>query len=46
VTELNSIKVLDALNRLSTTRPDIFGANGHGFVLNPPLPETEVLDFE
>jgi hypothetical protein len=46
VKELDSAKVLSAINRLRASRPDVFGADGHGFVLNPPLCETDVQAFE
>ena len=36
----------DAISRLRETKPDIFGANGHGFQLNPALRESEAASFE
>ena len=38
--------VAQSLRRLAAIRPDVFGAEGHGFRLNPPLSESEVASFE
>jgi len=32
--------------RTASPKPDIFGASHHGFALNPPLPEKDVVAFE
>ena len=41
-------KILKDLERLAASRvkPDIFGADHHGYVLNPALPEATVRKFE
>jgi len=43
---LDATHVKESLRRLAVTNTDIFGANGHHFLLNPPLAENEVLAFE
>jgi hypothetical protein len=42
----DSSHVRQALSRLRETRARILGADAHGFRLNPPLSESEVLTFE
>lgn len=42
----DSFHILQALSRLRETRVRMLGADSHGFRLNPPLPEPEVLTFE
>ena len=44
--ELDPEKVRQAVRKLSLKGQAIFGAGGHGFVLNPPLPEDEAIAFE
>ena len=43
---LDPTRVKESLRRLSAVKTDIFGANGHHFLLNPPLEETDVDAFE
>lgn len=38
--------IRETLRRLALLKPDVFGANSHGFKLNPPLNEREVIRFE
>jgi len=42
------IKICELLKQLSAApvNPDIFGARVHRFILNPPLTEAAILDFE
>ena len=35
-----------AISRLREIKADIFGANGHGFQMNPALQESEAASFE
>jgi hypothetical protein len=46
--ELDPIRIEHALRHLRSTQAarEIFGANGHGFVLNPTLSEDQVSAFE
>ena len=44
--ELDPAQVRSALRRLAVAQPNVFGADGHHFKLNPPLSETEVITFE
>lgn len=44
--QLEPDKVREAVRQLSVSGWPIFGANGHRFVLNAPLPDAEVLAFE
>jgi len=44
--DFDTAAIRAALQRLKIAAPDIFGANGHHFTLNPPLPEADVLAFE
>src|SRR5437660_10695527 len=44
--ELDPAQVRNALRRLFVAQPDVFGADGHHFKLNPPLSETEVIAIE
>ncbi len=39
-------QIADAINRLRTSQPQVFGANSHRFQLNPPLSEDVVAAFE
>jgi hypothetical protein len=43
---LDATRVAECLRRLATAKTDIFGANGHHFLLNSPLAESDVLAFE
>lgn len=43
---LDALSVNEKLRRLSRVKARIFGADGHGFMLNPPLPEIEISRFE
>ena len=38
--------IRESLRRLARLKPKIFGAEGHGFKLNPPLKEFDVAAFE
>jgi hypothetical protein len=38
--------VIDRIRRLAKLRPDVFGADGHDWSWNPPLPEATVVEFE
>jgi hypothetical protein len=42
----DTIAIRGVLQHLRSAAPDIFGADGHRFTLNPPLGETQVLAFE
>jgi hypothetical protein len=46
MSDFDPVAIRDALQRLRIAEPQIFGANGHDFTLNPPLVETDVLAFE
>ena len=46
MSELDPVYVLDAMRRLCKTQPEVFGKLGHNFLLNPPLSEAAVADFE
>src|SRR6185369_645346 len=39
-------EVIDRIRRLAKLRPDVFGADGHDWIWNPPLPEATVAAFE
>jgi hypothetical protein len=43
---LDPKQVLSALRRLRESQTEVFGANGHHFVLNPKLTEDAALSFE
>jgi hypothetical protein len=43
---LNAARAKEALARLETRQPGVFGATCHHFRLNPPLGEGEVAEFE
>jgi hypothetical protein len=43
---LNPDRIRESLKRLRAARPDIFGADEHRFVLNPPMPDAEATSFE
>lgn len=44
--ELDPSQIIEALAHLRLTRPRVFGADAHGFLLNPKLAETDVVAFE
>jgi hypothetical protein len=44
--EFDTAAIRNALERLRTAAPEVFGANGHHFALNEPLVETQVGAFE
>jgi hypothetical protein len=44
--QLEPTYVRESLRRLARAKPKVFGADGHGFRLNPPLSEAEVAGFE
>ena len=46
VTELEPSRVHELLQQMRSSGSRVFGADGHHFVLNPPLPEAEVIAFE
>lgn len=48
MSELDPIRIQRALLRLRSARAirEVFGANGHMFIVNPTLPEAEILAFE
>lgn len=43
---LDPKRVKESMRLLGATQSRIFGANGHHFLLNPPLAEADVLGFE
>ena len=43
---LNADRIRASLSRLHAARPDVFGADEHRFVLNPPIPEAQAATFE
>lgn len=43
---LDSSSILDTLATLQSAPPSVFGADVHGFRLNPPMTEAQVLGFE
>jgi hypothetical protein len=43
---LNADRIRVSLSRLHRARPDIFGADEHCFLLNPPIPEAQAAGFE
>jgi hypothetical protein len=43
---LDASNILASLSRLRSAPPRVFGADVHGFLLNSPLAEPEVLEFE
>jgi hypothetical protein len=43
---LDPERVKESIRRLGAAQSRIFGANGHHFLLNPPLAEADVLGFE
>jgi hypothetical protein len=43
---LNANEVVAMVRRLRLLQPGVFGAVGHSFVLNPPAPIPDVVDFE
>jgi hypothetical protein len=43
---LNPDRIRASLRRLHSARPDVFGANEHRFLLNPPIPEAQAAAFE
>ena len=43
---LDTPRIIGTLTRLKTARSAVFGAEAHGFRLNPPLSETAALAFE
>ncbi|HEY6971910.1 MAG TPA: SMI1/KNR4 family protein, partial [Candidatus Angelobacter sp.] len=44
--ELEPERVHKLVREMLLERPNIFGAQGHNFLLNPPLPESKVAAFE
>ena len=48
MSELDPFRIQSALLELRSGRAikEVFGANGHGFVMNPVLPEAKLLAFE
>lgn len=46
VTELDPTWIREALRKLARSQPPVFGANGHHFRLNRPIPERDVAEFE
>lgn len=46
MSELDTSRIIGTLERLKTLRPVVFGAETHGFRMNPPLSEAEALAFE
>jgi hypothetical protein len=46
VAELDSDQVQSSLKLLSSAHVDLFGADWHHFVLNPPLSDREIISFE
>jgi hypothetical protein len=46
VAELDFDQVLSSLKLLSSAHVDLFGADSHHFVLNPPLSDREIISFE
>lgn len=44
--KLDPLLTKRAIERLRTSKVDVFGANGHGFELNPPISEFDVCVFE
>jgi hypothetical protein len=43
---MDALKIVDALGKLRASHATTFGAEGHGFALNPPLAEAEIASFE
>jgi hypothetical protein len=43
---LNPDRIRASLSRLHAARPDVFGADEHRFLLNPPIPEARATTFE
>jgi hypothetical protein len=43
---LNPDRIRASLSRLHGARPDVFGADEHRFLLNPPIPEAQAATFE
>jgi hypothetical protein len=43
---LNPDRIRVSLRRLHSARPDVFGADEHRFLLNPPIPDAEASAFE
>lgn len=46
VSELDAIYVLDSMRKLRKSQPEVFGKLGHNFLLNPPLTDAAVSEFE
>jgi len=46
ICKLDPRAVRDSLRRLARAKIDLFGANGHGFILNKPVSERAVQAFE
>ena len=46
MSELDPGYIRESLRRLARLQPKIFGADAHGFILNPRLREIEVAAFE
>jgi hypothetical protein len=44
--KLNTDEVVETVRRLRSIRPAVFGVDGHSFVLNPPAPIPDVVEFE
>ena len=44
--ELDATCVLDSMRKLRASLPEIFGKEGHNFLLNPTLDEAAVTGFE
>jgi hypothetical protein len=44
--EFDEVQIRAAIESLRILKPDVFGASGHGFNLNPPLSEADVISFE
>lgn len=38
--------MIDRIKRLAKMQPEVFGADGHQWIWNPPLPEAKVAQFE
>jgi hypothetical protein len=46
MSNFDSTRIINTLAHLKSAKPDVFGANDHGFRLNPPLSEADTNAFE